>query len=160
MKVKDQHGCAHGIMYLWKNTDNLTISDWEGHWQNLKLSYKIFEVVVTAICSKMTNYITNSTLKRTFQVVRILGRSSVSDIGRFSNVDSLRLNGYTPGLTSVRYKSSTNDKSKDIASILGPVNVKLNADKDGVNIGAELTGKLEQGIYVLYSYRQPCRING
>ena len=119
--------------------------------------------MVTAICSKMTNYITNSTLKRTFQVLRILGRSSVSDIGRFSNVDSLGLNGYTPRLTSVRYKSSkssTNDKSKDIASILGPVNVKLNADKDGVNIGAELTGKLEQGIYVLYSYRQPCRING
>ena len=119
--------------------------------------------MVTAICSKMTNYIRNSTLKRTFQSVRILGRSSVSDIVKYSDVYSLRLNGYAPGLTSVRYKSSkssTNDKSKDIASILGPVNVKLNADKDGVNIGAELTGKLEQGIYILYSYRQPCRING
>ena len=111
--------------------------------------------MVTDIYSKMTNYIRSSTLKSTFQSVRILGRSSVSDIGRFSSVDSLRLNGYTPGLTSVRYKSSkssTNDRSKDIASILGPVNVKLNADKDGVNIGAELTGKLEQGNYVLYSH--------
>ena len=108
----------------------------------------------------MTSYITNSTLKRTFQAVRIIGRSSVSDIRK---IYSLRLNGYTPGLTSARYKSgrsSTNDKSKDIASILGPVNVKLilNADKGGDNVGAELTGKLEQGIslmYILFFYRQP-----
>ena len=111
----------------------------------------------------MTNYIRNSTLKRTFQSVRILGRSSVSDIVKYGDVYSLRLNGYAPGLTSVRYKSSkssTNDKSKDIASILGHINVKLNADKDGINIGAELTGELEQGIYVLYSYRLTCRIDG